>query len=756
MLNVLSKIIHEVNAANNIADVLAVIVARVKQTLNADVCSVYLNDPETGEHVLMATDGLQLSAVGKVRLASGHGLTGLAVSRSEPVNVKDAPNHPNFEYIPATGETPYHGFLGLPIVRRGKPLGALVVQQCKARKFTTEEESFLATLAAQLAGSINQAEIRQSLERLDTGLLQKTLFLEGVTGARGLGIGEAVVIFVDADLDTVPDKAITDCSADEADFRRAVATEMDELKRLSQQLEGVLSEGDRALFDAYALMLSSDSLVNGTIKRIWQGNWAPGALRATVMEYANIFEEMDDPYLAGRAADIRDLGRRLLKRLQQEQPAIKQYPDATILMGEEVSVSDLLDVPQDKLVGLVSVRGTSASHVALLARGMSIPAVFGVRDAPLERINGRQVVVDGYLARVCVQPSHTLLEEYHLLAVQEAQLSKELEALREQPAITPDGHSYSLLANAGLFADIAAARDHGAEGIGLYRSELHFYLRQHFPSEDQQTSTYRRVLQTIAPHPVTLRTLDVGGDKPLPYFPITEDNPFLGWRGIRISLDQPDLFKTQLRAMLRAGADYPNMGIMFPMISNTSELQEALVIFRSAYAELIEDGVNVNLPRVGLMIEVPSAAYLTASLARSVDFISIGSNDLSQYLLAVDRNNERVAKLYDSLHPSVLFTLQHIVKQAREAARPVSVCGEMAGDPIGVLLLMGMGVDSLSMSMGSLPKVKWVIRSVPQQAARALLKAALRMDSAQAIRAHASELLEHYGLDGLIRAGHSI
>ena len=755
MLDSLRRIVHEVNAAHNLNEALTLIVERVKSTFKADVCSVYLNDPETGEHVLMATDGLRPGAVGQVRLSPGRGLTGLAASRSEPVNVDDAPSHPHFEFIAATGESPYHGFLGLPIIRRGKPLGVLVVQQRQSRKFTGEEESFLATLAAQLAGSITQAEIRQSLERLDTGLSQQTLFLEGVASARGLGIGEAVVVFPEADLDSVPDKAISDTADDEANFRHAVATETEELKRLSKQLEGVLAAEDRALFDAYALLLSSDSLVQGTLRRIRQGNWAPGALRATITEYANIFEEMDDPYLAGRAADIRDLGRRLLKRLQQERPEIRQYPERTILMGEEISVSNFLEVPPDKLAGLVSVRGTSASHVALLARGMSIPAVFGIRDTPLERINGRQVVVDGYLARICIQPGPTLLEEYHRLAEEEAQLSKELESLRDAPAVTPDGRRFALLANSGLFADIAAARERGAEGVGLYRSELHFYLRDHFPSEDEQTKTYNRVMRTMAPCPVTLRTLDVGGDKPLPYYPIAEENPFLGWRGIRISLDQPDIFKTQVRAMLRASAQHPNMGIMFPMISCVSELREALAILHSAYAELIEDGIQVNLPRTGVMVEVPSAAYLAGSLARLVDFVSIGSNDLTQYILAVDRNNERVAKLYDSLHPAVLYALQHIVRQAHDAMRPVSVCGEMAGDPAGAILLMGMGVDSLSMSMGNLPKIKWVVRSVEYQEAKKLLKDALRMENAAEIRAHVYELLEQRGLGSLVRAGHS-
>lgn len=753
MLDSLRRIVHDVNAAHNLDEALTLIVERVKSVMRADVCSVYLADPETGELVLMETDGLRPSAIGRVRLQPGQGLTGLVASRAEPVNVDNAPTHPNFQFVPATGEAPYHGFLGVPIIRRGATLGVLVVQQRETRRYTSDEEAFLATLAAQLAGSISLAEVRQRLERLDTGALNGTLFLDGIASARGLGIGEAVVVFPDASLDSVPDKPATDPSAEEQRFRHAIKGEMAELKRLGDQLGNVLSAGDRALFDAYALLLGSDSLINGTVGRIQAGNWAPGALRDTVIELANVFEEMDDPYLAGRAADIRDLGRRLLNRLQRDTPALREYPPQTVLMGTEIGVSQLLEVPPERLAGLVSVHGTSASHVALLARGLSIPAVFGLQYAPLERINGRQVVVDGYSSRVCIQPSPTLLEEYRRLTEEEAQLTQELATLRDQPAITPDGHRLRLLANAGLHADIAAARDHGAEGIGLYRSELHFYLRDRFPGEQEQTATYTRVLRTMAPLPATLRTLDVGGDKPLPYYPIEEDNPFLGWRGIRISLDQTDIFKTQLRAMLRASAEYPNMGIMFPMVSSVGELEQALSVLNDAYRELVEDGLKVNLPRIGVMVEVPSAAYLTASLARRVDFISIGSNDLTQYLLAVDRNNARVATLYDSLHPAVLFTINYVVREAHAAARPVSVCGEMAGDPAGALLLMGMGVDSLSMSMSNLPKIKWLVRTFSRREARALVRETLHMEDARTIRARLNAALEQRGLGGLVHSG---
>lgn len=751
MLDSLRRIVQEVNGARDLNEALTLIVERVKATIKADVCSVYLTDYSRGEHVLMATNGLDPGAVGKVRLKLGQGLIGLVASRAEPVNLENAPDHAHFCFIAATGEAPFHGFLGVPIIRRRKILGVLVVQQRLERKYTEDEESFLVTLAAQLAGSITQAEVRQGLDRLDENALGETIFLEGVASARGLGLGEAVVVYPAANLESVPDKTINDVEAEASRFRRAVDAELAEIKHLSRRMEGVLSAGDRALFDAYALLLGGDSLVNGTLERIYQGNWAPGALRTTVIEYASLFEEMDDPYLQGRSTDIHDLGQRLLKRLQQEQATPRHFPDHTVLVGEEIGVSELFEVPPEKLVGLVSVRGGGTSHVALLARGLRIPAVFGVSNALLSRLNGREVVVDGHSARVCIQPSPTLRQEYLKLVQEETELSRGLQELRDLPAETPDGCRFGLYANSALFADIAAARDSGAEGVGLYRSEMHFFLRDRFPGEEEQTSIYTRILRSMAPHPVTLRTLDVGGDKSLPYFPIEEQNPSLGWRGIRVSLDQPDIFKTQLRAMLRAGIDFPHLSIMFPMISCVSELSESLGFLQQVYEELKESRLPVIFPRVGIMVEVPSAVYQIDILAPMVDFVSVGTNDLTQYLLAVDRNNDRVAKLYDSLHPAVLSAVCQVVQGAHLAGRPVSVCGEMAGDPAAALLLMGMGVDSLSMNLGSLLKIKWVIRTFKMSYARELLTEALRMANAIAVRERLTAVLEEQGLGGLVR-----
>ena len=753
MLEVLLRIVHEVNAARDLQQALSIIVRRVKHAMAVDVCSVYLTDPDGEQHVLMATDGLNPEAVGKVRLPLTAGLIGLVRERAEPVNLEDAPSHPRYLYVAETGEEKFHGFLGVPIIQHRRPLGVLVVRQRESRKFNVEEVSFLFTLGAQLAGAIGHAQASGGIAGLQDETLPATRFIEGLPGAPGVALGTAVVVYAPSDLDAVPDRKPDDPVAEEAAFRAAVLAVQEDIKALGARMGALLPAADHALFDAFVLMLGSDTLIDKTVQRIHAGNWAQGALRETINEHARVFDDMEDAYLRERAGDVRDMGRRILMRLQAGKPPRREYPPNTILVGEEISAAQLAEVPAGCLAGVVSARGSSSSHAAILARALSIPAVMGVRDLPVGRFEGRELVIDGYRGRLYVQPSGAVREEFLRLARQEQLLTSDLQELRDLPATTPDGVRVPLYANTGLLSDITPSLNCGAEGIGLYRTEFPFMIRERFPSEDEQRDIYRQALMAFAPLPVTLRTLDIGGDKALPYFPVSEDNPFLGWRGIRITLDHPEIFLTQLRAMLRASIGLNNLQILLPMISSVSELDEARVLIDQACRELCEEGADFPRPPIGVMIEVPSAVYQTEALARRVEFLSVGTNDLTQYLLAVDRNNERVAKLYDGLHPAVLHALMQVVEGARRHGKPVSVCGEMAGDPAAVLLLLGMGIDSLSMSVASLPRVKWVIRSFTRELARSLLDQALEMEHPAAIRALLNAALEQAGLGGLTRAG---
>ncbi len=753
MLDILRRTIQEVNGAPDLQRALTVIVERVKQAMAVDVCSIYLADHERQQHVLMATDGYDKSMVGQVRLDFGRGLVGVVARREEPLNLEDAASHPEYIHTGEIGAAHYHGFLGVPIIQHRKVLGVVVVRQSEQRRFGEEEETFLFTLAAQLAGAITHAEASGEITRLLQDTNEARYSLKGLSGAPGAAVGYARVVYPLADLKAIPDRVADDPDTDIAEFRGAVARVEQELRSMSERIVGAVPAEDLALFDALILMLRSESLIEATVKRIRDGNWAPGALRDTIAEHVRVFEGMDDAYLRERASDIRDLGRRILEHLQSARPAISDPYARTILVGEEVSASQLAEVPTEHLAGVVSARGSSASHVAILARALGVPAVMGVEGLPVGRLEGQELVVDGYEGRVFVKPSSAIRDEFRRLEREEAEFSKGLLELTGLPSVTPDGHKLPLYANTGLLTDITPSLRSGAEGVGLYRTEVPFMIRDRFPGEEEQRRVYRQVLEAFAPAPVTIRTLDVGGDKMLPYFPVHEENPFLGWRGIRITLDHPEIFLTQIRAILRASVGLNNAQLLLPMISSVGEVDSAVGLIRRAWNELAEEGVQPDFPRLGAMVEVPSIVYQIEAIAKRVDFFSIGSNDLTQYLLAVDRNNSRVAGLFDALHPAVLAAIEQVVRSAAAAGRPVSVCGEMAGDPGAAVLLMGMGVDSLSMSAASLLRIKWVVRSFPYARACEVLHEIHGLEDAAAIRALLNRELEQAGVGGLVRAG---
>lgn len=757
MLNTLRKIVQEVNAAKDLKAALSIIVQRVKEAMGSQVCSVYLLDPETNRFVLMATDGLNKRSIGKVSMAPSEGLVGLVGSREEPLNLEDAASHPRYRYFAETGEERYASFLGAPIIHHRRVMGVLVVQQKERRQFDEGEEAFLVTMSAQLSGVIAHAEATGSIRglgRQGKGV-QEAKFI-GVPGAPGAAVGTAVVVLPPADLNVVPDRSVDDIAAELELFDKALGWVREDMQELSEKLATQLRKEERALFDVYLMMLEDAALGNEVRKIIRTGQWAQGALRQVVLDHVKRFELMDDAYLRERASDVRDLGRRLLAYLQEERKTTLVYPDNTILVSEELSPAMLGEVPEGKLVGLISVTGSGNSHVAIFARAMGIPTVMGVVDLPYSKIDGIKLIVDGYHGEVFTNPSELLSKQYAEVVEEERQLTEGLDALRALPCETLDGHRMPLWVNTGLLADVARAQQRGAEGVGLYRTEVPFMINERFPSEKEQLATYREQLQAFHPLPVTMRTLDIGGDKALSYFPIKEQNPFLGWRGIRVTLDHPEIFLVQTRAMLKASEGLNNLRILLPMISGIQELEEALHLIHRAWGEVRDEGIDVPLPPIGMMIEIPAAVYQTRELARQVDFLSVGSNDLTQYLLAVDRNNPRVADLYDFLHPAVLQALQKVVNDAHLEGKPVSICGEMAGDPAAAVLLLAMGFDSLSMNATNLPKVKWLLRQITQSKARELLGQVMTMDNPHLIYSTLHLALRNLGLGRVINPASNI
>ncbi|MFT5658208.1 MAG: phosphotransferase system enzyme I (PtsP) [Gammaproteobacteria bacterium] len=755
MLNRLQRIVQEVNHAPDIQHALDLIAECLIKDLVADACTIFLASTDDSEElILKSSRGLNPKIIGKVTRRFGEGIVGLVAARAESINLTEGMKHKRFILVPESGEDQFPIYLGVPIIAHRKVLGVIAVQRAE-QAFQEDDEAFLNTLAAQLATSIEHAESQGRFKLVGSGSVESvTHVVKGVAGAPGMAIGEAIVLNRGVNLTSVPNKWGSDYKSEIKNFNEAISKVQSELTYQSERMRDSLPDEECALFIAYAQMLNNGSLIDDTVRDIKLGNWAPACWRDTIEAHARIFEQMEDEYLAERANDIRDLGRRVLRKLMLEQSAVIDFPDRTVLVGDEISAIDLADVPPDCLCAIVSAHGSGSSHVAILAHALGIPAVMGVPNLPVKQMDGLKVVVDGYSGNAYIDPNQEVLDEYRTYLEEEAEIELDLLSLEDQPAATRDGHAVSLKVNSGLMADHTPSLRSGVEGVGLYRTEIPFQIRDRFPSEDEQYAIYRSVLDTFGKLPVVLRTLDVGGDKPLNYFPIKEANPFLGWRGVRITLDHPEIFITQVRAMLRANIDRGNLQILLPMISGKKELDESLTLIHRVRDEIEEDyDQPIQMPVVGAMIEVPSAVYQIEDICRVVDFVSVGTNDLTQYLLAVDRNNENVADLFSSLHPAVLKALKQIVTGAALSNTPVSVCGELAGDPLGVMALLGLGIDSLSMSVGSLLKAKKVIKTFTMAEMEAMFKDAINMSDPSEVRAMYSEMLDQKGLGGLIRAG---
>ena len=750
MLEILRKIVQEVNAAESLVEALQIIVRRVRDAMGTEVCTVYMRDPLTGRFVFCATEGLNPDQVGVASLAPGEGLVGLVAEREEPVNLENAEQHPRFQFLPDIGEECFHSFLGVPIIHQRDVLGVLVVQQAQQRRFDESEEAFLVTMSAQLAGVIAHAQVTGAVAEGTLAGGGAPAKFSGVPGAPGIAIGTAVVVSPIADLYTVPRREARNRRAELRAFKEALDCVRADIQSVADNLGGELSPEDHALFDVYLGILDDSAIGAEVAALIKAGQWAQGALSQVMIEHIRHFERIEHSYLKERAVDIKDLGTRVLAYLQAADKEERTYPDQTILVGEELTASSLGEIPRQRLAGLISVRGSGNSHVAILARAMGVPTVMGAVDLPFTRLQDRELIIDGYNGTVHLNPPPEVKQRFQQVLDEDQALSRDLESLRDEPCVTLDGHRMPLWVNTGLIEDVGRSLEQGAEGVGLYRTEIPFLMRERFPSEEEQRQIYRNQLEAFFPKPVTMRTLDIGGDKALPYFPIEEDNPFLGWRGIRVTLDHPEIFLAQIRAMLKANAGLANLRIMLPMICSVSELDEALDLIRRSHRELLQEGVQGELPPVGVMVEVPAAVYQARALARRVDFLSVGSNDLTQYLLAVDRNNTRVADLYHSLHPAVLQALAAVAGAARSEGKPIGICGELAGDPEGAVLLLAMGYDMLSMNATSLPKVKKALRNIDLGEARSLLQEVMGLEDAASVQRRMERFLTEHGMEKFI------
>lgn len=682
-----------------------------------------------------------------ITLAFDEGIVGLVGRLAEPINLADAQSHPSFKYVPQVKEERYRAFLGVPIIYRRQLLGVLVVQQREHRQFDESEESFMVTLATQLAGILSQSQLNAIF-----GQYRQTR-IRALAAAPGVAVAEGWQDISQPSLDLVYEASTLDSTLERERLTQALEEAAAEFRRFSKRFAASSQKESAAIFDLYSHLLNDARLKRELFAQIDAGAVAEWAVKQVVEAFAAQFASLQDTYMRERASDLRALGQRLLFHLDDSTSGASQWPERFILVADELTATLLAEVPQDRLAGVVVRDGAANSHAAILVRAMGIPTVMGADIQPA-LLSQRLLIVDGYRGEVLVDPEPVLVKEYQRLVTEEIELSKLAEDDVEQPAALKSGERIQVMLNAGLSPEHEQLLGGRVDGVGLYRTEIPFMLQSGFPSEEEQVAQYQGMLQLYPQKPVTLRTLDIGADKQLPYMPISEENPCLGWRGIRITLDQPEIFLIQVRAMLRANAGTGNLGILLPMITSIEEVDEAKRLIDRAGREVEEMlGYVLPQPRLGVMIEVPSMIFMLPYLTSRVDFISVGTNDLTQYLLAVDRNNTRVASLYDSLHPAMLQVLRQILMQATESGLQVSLCGEMAGDPMGALLLVGLGYRNLSMNGRSVARIKYLLRNIELADAQVLAARVLTAQMTTDVRHLTAAFMERRGLGGLIRGG---
>ncbi|MBV9996050.1 MAG: phosphoenolpyruvate--protein phosphotransferase [Caulobacteraceae bacterium] len=702
---------------------LDMVVRIIAVSMVAEVCSLYLSR-KSGEMELFATEGLDPGAVHVTRMKPGEGLVGEIMRLGRPLNLSDAPSHPAFSYRPETGEDPFHSFLGAPLLRGGRVIGVLVVQNRTSRVYAEDEVEDLQIIAMVLAETVAAGQVLDPAELKDVEIApQRSERLKGQRLADGLALGVAV-------LHEAP-VAVSRLLSDDPQAEEArLATAIVELQaQIDEMLEGhqTVLGPSYDLLEIYKMLAHSRSWNHSLVEAVRSGLTAEAAVERVRSEHRAGIGQARDPYLRERVHDLEDLNDRLLRHLAGDGGKSRLLPENAILIARSLGPADLLEYDRTKLRGVLLEEGSPASHAAIVARALEIPCV-GRLDALRDRVSeGDPVIVDAESGEAYLRPRPDVVTALQTRMSVRAQRRAEFARLRDTPAFTRDGAKITLLMNAGLAVDLEILADTGAEGIGLFRTEFQFMVSEDLPRFNAQTSLYTRVLEAAGERPVTFRTLDLGGDKVLPYLEAErEDNPALGWRAIRMGLDRPALLRLQLRALIAAAKGRP-LRIMFPLVANVDEFRaaRALVDHEMAWAQRRGRPPPSRLD-VGAMIEAPALVWHLDALLPMTDFVSVGTNDLMQYMFAADRGNPRVADRYDPLSPPALRALKAIQQACAETGTPVSVCGEMAGRPLEAFALVALGFEGLSMPPAGVGPVKQMVLSCDREAARRGVEALLK------------------------------
>ncbi len=699
--------------AANLQDFLKRSLDRVIRTLKADSGSIYLYDESERRLVLRATQGFDKKLVGKFSLGLNEGLVGLTLREQKPVREARGRDNPAYLVVPALKEEDFQAYLSVPILRGTSPVGVIALQNRQAAAFRDEDVRLLRELGAQLSAALENIQLlldatqtKEASEKAAPAIRPE--LIRGRVASDGVALGKAVLLGTSEGnlLLSAPDLKLYHESL--KSFHQALRRSIEQVESLQKDMETRLADVASLIFSTHILMLKDESFSGEMEALIKTGTSAPAAVVSVVNRYIEIFHSSPNVRLREKIQDVKDLGHRLLANLNRDERDVGDYI-GQIVVAQELLPSELVKISAQQAEGLLLFGGGASAHVAILAKSLGIPVLFTEDKALFQIAEGDGLVLDGYQGNIYVNPSPAVWEhfEQQRKALEEASLQQsEVSETTE----TQDGHLVHLYANVNLISDLPLTKKNKAEGIGLYRSEFPFLIRNDFPTEDEQFRVYRKLLDEMAGKEVILRTLDIGGDKVLSYLPpSSESNPFLGLRAIRFSLKNEAIFHDQLRAMLRAGEGH-DLRIMFPLISSLDDFREAKGHVIECRRQLLREGIPHNdHPLVGAMIELPSACEVASELARESDFLCVGTNDLVQYLLGVDRTNEAVSNLYTAYHPAVFRTLNRTIRAARNHDCPISICGESAADPKMIPFFIGAGVRKLSVNPKSLPEVQKVV-----------------------------------------------
>ncbi len=764
-ISIIEDVGRIITGSSGPSETLRKIVRLIAEKFCVDVCSIYVFDKDRKCLSLVATVGLSEEMVGKICMNLNEGLTGLVIEEMRPVFVKNPARHPRYKYFEGSGEEKYHSFLGLPLVYHGEALGVLVIQTVEETAIGELDISVFSMISSQIASEAAYANLLRDMKnkpektdetskwflgsrRETASRAVKKELLKGIPVSAGFGDGHTHYLRDSIGFSDVYFHEADDVDHEISRLENALKRSEAQIERLCNDVKSELSSGDEDIFHTYLMYIRDGGLKNKVINYIKQRYAAEYALKEVILDYVRVFSKIEDHYLRDRGSDIENVGRRILKNLlglEDDEP--RRFARKTIIIASSISPGELIMLRQENLKGIILSKGGETSHVAILARSFEIPMVIISRVMFREIQENDLLIVDGTSGLIFHNPSEIIVREYRRLEDEKSRQVGRLESLKQLKPQTRDGFEVKLGANIGLLSDFELVEKYGADHIGLYRTEFPFLVRERFPSEDEQVDLYKRVLEAAKGKEVTIRTLDVGGDKFLSYLDYPrEDNPYLGWRSIRVSLELRDVFREQIRAILRASA-FGSLKVLFPMISSVREMKDIQSILNEEKARLRERrNAFDDTIKVGILLEVPAAVVILEKLLRYADFVSVGTNDLVQFVLAVDRNNQKVAPIYNPLHPAVIATILEIASVCNKQNKPVVICGEAAANPKCAYLYMGMGIDQLSMNAPSVPVIKHLIRNVEQAQSKEDLTRVLSMDDADEI-----EAFVHEGISPLLK-----